>query len=116
MRILLDECIPLGLARSAAFEGHRVDHVTQIGQAGLTNGQLHALASPGFDLLVTSDRHFRHSPALRPTDSMGIVCVRVTPNVLNHIQPAIEAMLTGVALKELVGRFTIVWRDRWETT
>jgi predicted nuclease of predicted toxin-antitoxin system len=114
MRILLDECIPLRLVSSPVFAGHQVDHVTRSGFSQFSNGRLHREAQGQYDLLVTSDRHFRTRPGLQPVESMGVICLRVVPNVFETIAPALEALSEQVALEELVGKLTVVWRDRWE--
>ena len=115
MRILLDECIPLGIVSSPALEGHQVEHVTRSGFSQYSNGRLHQAAQGKYDLLITSDRHFRRKPELAPVESMGVIYLRVVPNVLETIAPALEALVQQVDLRELVGKLTIVWRDRWET-
>jgi predicted nuclease of predicted toxin-antitoxin system len=116
MRILLDECMPIRLLASAAFAGHHVVHVAQSDLAGLPNGELHERAQGGFDLLITSDRHFRDRCDLAPTPTLGIVFVRVVPNVADAIQPALEALAADVGWDELIGKRTAVWRDRWDIT
>jgi predicted nuclease of predicted toxin-antitoxin system len=57
MRILLDENIPRGLRR--ILPGHDVRTVSEMGWAGIANGQLLDQAEKaGFEALVTSDRNF----------------------------------------------------------
>ena len=114
MRILLDECMPLRLTDSVAFRGHDVDHVTRVGLSRLSNGQLHEYADGRYDLFVTSDRHFRSRADLAPTPTMGTVYVRISPNVLKLIEPALEELARRTNIEELVGRRAIVRRDGWE--
>ena len=52
---------------------------------------------------------------LAPTSTLGIVFVRVVPNVLEVIQPALENLIANVPLEDLVGSLTVVWRDRWQS-
>jgi hypothetical protein len=57
MRILLDENIPRGLRR--ILQGHDVRTASEMGWAGIANGQLLDEAEKaGFDALVTCDQNF----------------------------------------------------------
>ncbi len=114
MRIPLDECLPVVLVDSKAFKAHHVEHATRIGLSQSSNGALHEIAQARFDLFITSDRHFRTRSALAPTPTLGIICLRITPNVLEDIAPAVEALFHSVPAQDFVGRLTTVWRDHWE--
>ena len=54
MRILLDECVHIGV--KAAFSGHIVKSVTEVGWRSRKDGPLLALAQEEFDVFVTIDR------------------------------------------------------------
>ncbi len=54
MRILLDECVNAGV--KAAFPGHAVKTVSEIGWQGSKDGPLLAYAQGSFDVFVTIDR------------------------------------------------------------
>lgn len=54
-KILLDECIDRRLARQIL--DHEVRTVSEMGWAGLDNGELLARAEKGFDVFVTVDRN-----------------------------------------------------------
>ena len=54
MRILLDECLPRLLKRDIVE--HEVSTVTEMGWAGLKNGELFGAAEGDFEVLVTVDR------------------------------------------------------------
>jgi predicted nuclease of predicted toxin-antitoxin system len=56
VRVLLDECLPWGLARELA--GHEIDTVTQLGWSGVTNGELLRRAAGQYDFLITIDQRF----------------------------------------------------------
>ena len=114
MRILLDECIPHRVADAPVFSDHHVDHVTGIGLSQATNGHLREYAEKEYDLLISSDRHFQRRSELGPTPTMGIIYMRVTPNVLELIRDALAALLAEVDPADLVGKLTIVRRDGWD--
>ena len=64
MRILLDESLPRHLA--SHLKPHAASTVQQCGWAGKQNGELLALAAPGFDLLLTADQNLpfqQHLPS-----------------------------------------------------
>jgi hypothetical protein len=58
MRVLLDECVPRALRD--ALPGHQVQTVSEVGWAGVKNGQLLRLAATQFDLLLTVDRNLEY--------------------------------------------------------
>jgi hypothetical protein len=86
MRILLDECLPKGLA--AQLSGHEVTTVPQAGWASVKNGKLLRMisASRKFDLFLTVDKNLpSQSPgALLP---FAIIVLRARSNRLEHILP-----------------------------
>jgi len=106
--------MPVRLADHPAFAGHHVVHVARSDLAGLSNGRLHARAVEKYPLFITSDRHFHQRPELGPTDTMGLVFMRVTPNVLEHLGPALARLVEAAPLEKLIGRRVVVWRDRHE--
>jgi len=55
MRVLLDENLPLDLARDLL--GHHVQTVVGLGWEGVKNGELLCRAAGHFDALVTMDRN-----------------------------------------------------------
>ena len=58
-RILLDQNIPLPLARE--LSGHEVVHASQLARGRLTNGDLLAAAQRNaFDIMVSADRGILH--------------------------------------------------------
>jgi len=63
MRLLLDECIPIGLKAFLSSLGYEVTHLTDLHLSSLTNGDVFVRAKEEFDILVTNDRHFR-SPSV----------------------------------------------------
>ncbi|MGA2750813.1 MAG: hypothetical protein ABSG59_18745 [Verrucomicrobiota bacterium] len=86
MRILLDECLPKGLA--ARLPGHEVATTPQAGWAGVKNGRLlrHIADSRNFDVFLTVDKNL---PAQGRTGALpfAIVVLRAKSNRLEHILP-----------------------------
>ena len=99
MRILLDECVNAGV--KAAFPGHRVQTVAEIGWSGSGDGPLLAHAQELFDVFVTIDRKLQHQHNLSEF-RIGFVIVRVPDNqivsylpVFGEILRAAEAVKPG---------------------
>jgi hypothetical protein len=86
MRILLDECLPKGLA--ARLPGHEVTTVPQAGWASVKNGRLLRLIedSKKFDVFLTVDKNL---PAQMQSGTLAfaIVVLRAKSNRLEHILP-----------------------------
>jgi alkanesulfonate monooxygenase SsuD/methylene tetrahydromethanopterin reductase-like flavin-dependent oxidoreductase (luciferase family) len=63
MRVLLDECVPVQVARALA--GHEVTTVQRMGWRGRENGDVLAAAEQaGFDLFVIADKNLRYQQSL----------------------------------------------------
>ena len=80
MRILIDECVHVGVKK--AFSGHAVRTVTEAGWSSSKDGPLLEFAQNHFDVFVTIDKALERQHDLKKID-MGFVLARV-PN--NRIQ------------------------------
>lgn len=80
MRLLLDECLPKGLATQ--LPGHEVMTVPQAGWASVKNGRLlrHIADSRKFDIFLTVDKNL---PAQNRTDKLPfaivVLCAKSSP-------------------------------------
>ncbi len=64
MRVLLDECVPVQVAR--ALPGHAVESITGLGWTGVANGELLARAeAAGFEVFVVADKNLRYQQNLQ---------------------------------------------------
>lgn len=77
MRILLDECVNAGV--KAAFPGHTVKTVAEIGWGGSGDDPLLTHAQESFDVFVTIDRKLEHQHNLKGL-RLGFVLIRVPDN------------------------------------
>lgn len=86
MRILLDECLPKGLA--ARLPGHEVTTVPQAGWASVNNGRLLWLIADSrkFDVFLTVDKKLPGQNRIG-TLPFAIVVLRARSNRLEHILP-----------------------------
>ena len=100
VRLLLDECTPLGLLRSFTahpdFQGaaHGVVHVTQIGWSGIQNGRLLArMRESGFDGLITTDRNLAFQQDVSESELFVIVLESRTNRLEDLIPAAASALM-----------------------
>ena len=93
MRILLDECVNAGV--KAAFFGHSVKTVAEMGWRGLGDHLVLTRAEGSFDAIVTIDRKLEHQQNI-PRFRVGIVVVRVPNNRIESYLPLFPALLDAV--------------------
>lgn len=93
MRILLDENLPIDLARR--LEPHEVQTVTGVGWEGVKNGELLRRAAENFDAFLTMDRNleFQQPLARQP---FGIVLIRASSNRMAHLEPLLPLILEAL--------------------
>jgi len=63
VKVLVDECVPLKLAR--LLSGHKFATAQAKGWGSFSNGKLLALAEPEFDVFITADRNLAYQQNLR---------------------------------------------------
>ena len=90
MRILLDECVNAEL--KAAFPGHAVKTVAEIGWRGSKDAPLLEHAQKSFEVFVTIDRKLEHHVS-SSTLKMGVIVAHVSSNEIRSYQPIFTALL-----------------------
>ncbi len=73
MRVLLDECVPSRLRRE--LSEHDVRTVPEMEWASKENGELLELASPTFDVFITTDQKLSYQQDLANFDIAVVVLV-----------------------------------------
>ncbi len=77
MRILLDECVPVGLKARLALPGHVCETVPEAGFANKKNGELLELAEGRWDVLLITDRNIKYQQNIAGRDiAILILCAR----------------------------------------
>jgi predicted nuclease of predicted toxin-antitoxin system len=84
VRILIDECVHVGV--KAAFPGHAVKTVSEIGWHSAKDGPLLAYAQERFDVFVTIDRKLERQHNLKEL-KLGFVLARVPNNKIESYRP-----------------------------
>ena len=96
MRILLDECVPRRFGRQ--LPEHEVRTVPEMGWASFENGDLLAVASGKFDVLVTTDRRLSYQLNVS-SFSIAVVVLMAKRNRLESLVllvPELRTILAGV--------------------
>lgn len=112
MKIKLDENVPSSLRNVFLSHGGDADTVSSESIQGCSDELLFRRVRAENRLLITSDLDFadiRHFP---PSESGGIVVLRLVNRSSKSVAERIEKMLEQVPLSELRGAITIVSDDR----
>jgi predicted nuclease of predicted toxin-antitoxin system len=95
MKILIDECVPAGLAPVLRERGYECDTVRQAGYGSKKNGELLRLAEGHWDVFLTIDRNIKFQQNVS-SFKIGILILRVKsnrlPDVLQYLSPCLEAL------------------------
>ena len=104
MRVLLDECVPVGLSPILRERGYQCDTVRVAGYGSKTNGELLALAEDKWDVLLTVDKNIRHQQNVSGR-KIAILILRVKsnrlPDVLKHLPVCLQA-LQGIQRGQII--------------
>lgn len=90
MRVLLDECVPVRLARH--LSGHAVSTVGREGFSGLKNGRLLRAAEEKWEVLLTTDKAIPSQQSVGRY-RMGLLIVRAFSNDWPTLASFIPEML-----------------------
>ncbi|NES21494.1 MAG: hypothetical protein F6K41_21825 [Symploca sp. SIO3E6] len=93
MKILLDECIDRRLATQ--LSGHEVKTVSQMGWAGIKDGELLRLTEGEFEVLITVDRNLPFQQNLAVLD-LAVLVLQVPSNRLADLQVLVPKILAIV--------------------
>ena len=105
MRILLDECVHAGVR--AAFPGHSVSTVSEVGWRSSKDNTLLGLAEREFEVFVTIDRKLERQIDLSKF-ALAFVMVRVASNTLAAYLPSFDRLRRAV---ETVRRGEVIHLD-----
>lgn|SRR5574341_1291183 len=101
MRVLLDECVPSRLRQE--LSGHEVRTVPEMGWASKENGELLQLASPTFDVFITTDQKLGSQQNVANFDIAVIVLVarRTKLEFLRPLMQKVQQALADVRAGEV---------------
>lgn len=97
MKVLLDECVDWRLSRDIV--GHEVKTARQMGWTGIKNGELLALASEQFDVLITVDRNlsFQQNTSALP---IAVIVLQASSNRLSDLKRLVPALSAAIGAAE----------------
>ncbi len=93
MRVLLDECLPVRLAR--LLSGHEVRTVRQLNLLGLGNGKLLAAAEPQIDVFLTVDKNLVHQQKVSGY-RLSVIVLRARSNKIEDLSPLLDEILSAL--------------------
>jgi len=110
MKILLDECIPYSLYDFLKKESFSVKHVNDLGLSGSLNGKIYQTAKEGFQIFITSDRHFKSRLRFPPTKELGVILIRVNPSFPEEQLKVLKKFLKTHSFEKCMGKLSIIRR------
>ena len=90
MRVLLDENLPIDLARE--LSPHHVETVIGLGWAGIKNGELLRRMTGHFDALLTMDQNLEFQQQI-DRQSFGVVLLVAKSNRMIDLRPLVPELL-----------------------
>lgn len=104
MKILIDECVPVGLKGHLSALGYECQSVREVGLAAKKNGELLALAEGRWNVLVTSDRKIKYQQNIADLNiSILILCANSNRMAdLLPLMPACAQVLLSLRAGEIV--------------
>jgi|CXWL01.1.fsa_nt_gi predicted nuclease of predicted toxin-antitoxin system len=93
MRVLLDECLPVGLRDE--LRGHQVLTARQANLTGKKDRELLSAASARFDVFITVDRSLQWQQQLEAFE-LAVVLIRARSNSLPALVPPVPALLQAL--------------------
>jgi predicted nuclease of predicted toxin-antitoxin system len=93
MRVLLDECIPVRVARELLK--HDVRTIRGMGWRGKKNGELLQLAAPKFNVFVTIDRGLEYQQRIAHL-RLGVVTLVAPTNEIEALLPLMPRLRHAV--------------------
>jgi hypothetical protein len=94
LKILLDECLPIGFRHS--FVAHEAHTAEWAGFKGLKNGELlQAAVKAGYEVLITVD-HGIPQQLSAATSGLAVILMRSRTNQLEDLLPLADEILRGL--------------------
>jgi len=107
MKILIDECLPVGLKDPLVALGFECDTARDAGLTGKKNGELLALAEGRWDVLLTGDGNVKSQQNIKRR-KIAIVVIRAKSNRMVDLLPSVPLYAPALQSIEPV-QVTEVW-------
>ena len=96
VKVLLDACVPVWLAKELEGVGVEVETARNAGFDGLSDGELLDALEGRYDVLVTRDRNLAYQQRIADR-SMAIVVLRVRRQTPDAFKAQVPALLSAIA-------------------
>ncbi|MGH9675699.1 MAG: DUF5615 family PIN-like protein [Candidatus Acidiferrum sp.] len=96
MKVLLDECLPLGLRPHLISFGHECATVREAGFGSKKNGELLTLAEGKWDVLLTIDRNIKYQQNMG-SRKISVLVIRSRSNRTEDLRPQLPACAEALA-------------------
>jgi predicted nuclease of predicted toxin-antitoxin system len=114
MKVILDECIPLGVKKLLEQKGISVSSVAGINLPNRSDQMVLEYLKVGGDIFITSDRRMKNQAKFRLMPKQGVIYVRVEPWMTKYLVEAFEAFLKKESLKSVTGKSLALRRYDWQ--
>ena len=105
MKVLLDESLPVRLARE--LPGHKVTTVAQQGWTGKKNGELLKLAESKFNVFITADQNLQYQVNILRS-KIPIIILMAKTNRFDDLKPLAPKILSALNnLKKGITRLSL---------
>lgn len=108
MLFKLDENLPNELAARLLAQGHDAHTCHQEGLQGAQDPSVANRAFAEQRMLVTFDLDFSDARKYPPGSHPGIIILRLRHQDIDHVIIAVEGLLDGIPLDDLIGNLVIV--------
>ena len=108
MKILLDENVASAIKNYLLEEDHEVAQIRPEGPLSLKNGAVYRKAQESFDLFITNDRDFLNPKNFPPTETLGIIFLRVSMANPNNQVYGLKNLFSKESELTLKNKLTVV--------
>jgi predicted nuclease of predicted toxin-antitoxin system len=115
MKLLTDECIHQPIIQLFRLHHHDVKDIKELGLSRMSDDDVLNLAKSKNRVLVTlNKKHFTKWKFFLEKEHPGIIVINIRPGNWRIINPFLDIFLYAVNEEELIGRYTIIYRDKAE--
>lgn len=95
MKVLIDECLPIGIKDAVSRLGHECDTVRNAGLGSKKNGELLAVADGKWDVMLTSDRNIKYQQNMSGP-KISVLILMGKSNRLPDLLPLLPALAASL--------------------
>jgi len=112
MKFKIDENLPIEIAEELRREGHDAATVLEENMRGFSDTKIVAVCHSEMRILITLDLDFADIRRYPPSDSPGIIVLRIEPQHKKHLVHSLRRIIPVLSKEPLSRRLWIVEEDR----